>query len=74
MVQGQGASWNGADGPRRLWKIDDLAEYLGVSVDTIYKWRTNRYGPKAARIGKHLRWRPEDVEAWLDEHRDDSDQ
>jgi excisionase family DNA binding protein len=58
-------------GGRRLLKIVDLADYLGVSVETIYKWRSSGYGPRGAKMGKHLRWKFEDVEAWYEEHRDD---
>lgn len=50
----------------RLWTIKDVSEYLGVPVKTLYGWRTRQYGPVARRVGKHIRYRPEDVEAWLD--------
>ncbi|WP_199439423.1 helix-turn-helix transcriptional regulator [Umezawaea beigongshangensis] len=50
----------------KLWSIEDLADYLGVPVPTIYGWRTKKYGPPARRVGKHLRWVPEDVKNWLD--------
>ena len=49
-----------------LWRIDDLATYLGVSESTIYGWRTTNYGPPAIKVGKHLRWRPEVVVAWAE--------
>lgn len=51
--------------PDRLWSIHQLADYLGVPVATIYQWRGKRYGPSGLRIGKHLRYRPADVERWL---------
>ncbi|WP_235609163.1 helix-turn-helix domain-containing protein, partial [Frankia casuarinae] len=28
-----------------LWTVHDLARYLGVPVNTIYKWRTTGDGP-----------------------------
>lgn len=49
-----------------LWTVQDLAEYLGVPVETIYTWRTKGYGPPGRRVGKYLRYRPAEVEAWLD--------
>ncbi len=52
---------------RRLWSIDELSEHLGVPVDTIYVWRTRGIAPKAHKVGRYLRWKPEDVEAWLEE-------
>ncbi len=29
-------------------------------------WRLRHRGPKAVKVGRHLRYRREDVEAWLD--------
>jgi excisionase family DNA binding protein len=53
-----------------LWTVQDVADYLRVPVQTLYSWRMQGYGPRARRMGKHLRYRPEDVTAWLD-HLDD---
>jgi excisionase family DNA binding protein len=50
----------------RLWTVDDVAEFLGVPKKTIYQWRTRNYGPKGRRIGKYVRYRPEDVMAWVE--------
>lgn len=52
----------------RLWTTEQVADYLGVPVRTIYAWRKRGHGPKAFRIGKHLRFRPADVHTWLDQH------
>ncbi|EID55123.1 helix-turn-helix transcriptional regulator [Saccharomonospora xinjiangensis] len=49
----------------KLWTITDLADYLGVPVNTLYQWRTKGYGPQGRRIGKYVRYRPEDVETWV---------
>lgn len=52
----------------RLWDVNDLAEYLGVSVATIYRKRSlGEPLPAALRIGSRVRWRPEVVESWLAE-------
>jgi DNA-binding transcriptional MerR regulator len=50
----------------KLWSIEDVSEYLGIPVKTLYCWRTKRYGPPARQVGRHLRYKPEDVFAWLD--------
>jgi excisionase family DNA binding protein len=50
----------------RLWSVEDLSAYLGVPVRTLYQWRTKRCGPPGRRVGRYVRYRPEDVEAWLD--------
>jgi predicted DNA-binding transcriptional regulator AlpA len=46
--------------------VQDVSTYLGVPVMTLYHWRRSGYGPKGKRIGRHLRYRPEDVRAWVD--------
>jgi excisionase family DNA binding protein len=55
-----------ADGLEPLLSIDTLAEYVGVPVVTIYRWRTEGKGPCAVRIGRHLRFALSDVRAWLE--------
>lgn len=51
---------------RNLWGPQDVADYLGVPINTVYQWRTRGSGPPGRRVGKHVRYRPEDVEAWFD--------
>ena len=50
----------------KLLTIDDLSDYLGIPKHTLYKWRTTGYGPTGRRMGKHVRYRPEDVDAWVE--------
>jgi excisionase family DNA binding protein len=52
-------------GPERLWSVKDVAVYLGIPVLTIYQWRTRGYGPHGVRMGKHVRFDPDDVRAWV---------
>jgi len=49
-----------------LLSIERLAEYVGVPVVTIYRWRTEGKGPCAVRIGRHLKFALSDVRAWLE--------
>ncbi|MBE8518121.1 helix-turn-helix domain-containing protein [Amycolatopsis sp. H6(2020)] len=51
----------------KLLSIDDVADYLGVPKNTLYQWRTKGYGPTGRRIGKYVRYRSEDVDAWVDQ-------
>ena len=44
---------------------DELAAELGIPVKTIYQWRYLGTGPRGHRIGKHVRYRRRDIEAWL---------
>ena len=45
----------------------ELAEYLGVPVATIYAWRYRRQGPPGFRVGRHVRFRWSDVERWIED-------
>jgi len=49
----------------RLLTAQEVAQYFGVPVATIYRWNYARTGHRALRIGKHLRYRARDLEAWL---------
>ena len=51
----------------RLWTVDDVSAFLGVPVRTLYQWRYLRSGPPAYRLGRHLRYDPAAVRAWLRE-------
>lgn len=44
----------------------ELAEHLDVPESTVYSWRTRGGGPPGMRVGRHVRYRRCDVEAWLD--------
>ncbi|GAA3172752.1 hypothetical protein GCM10010531_27850 [Blastococcus jejuensis] len=48
----------------------EVAAYLGVPVQTLYVWRTKSEGPRAVRVGKHLRYRWSDVDAWIESQSD----
>lgn len=50
-----------------LLSVQDLSRMLQVPVPTLYKWRTTGGGPRAARVGKHIRYRLSDVHSWLDD-------
>ena len=52
--------------PSRLLTVQELADLLQVPAKTIYAWRYKRIGPPAVPMGKYLRFRAEDVAAWLD--------
>lgn len=48
-----------------LLSPQQLADYLGVSVRTVYSWNHDGTGPTVIRVGKHVRYRRDDVESWL---------
>lgn len=45
--------------------ISELAERLHVSVQTIYDLRSQGRGPRGFRIGRELRFRRSEIDAWL---------
>lgn len=44
---------------------DGVAAYLVVPAKTLEAWRYIGKGPAYAKIGKHVRYRRSDVDAWL---------
>lgn len=50
----------------RLWSIDEVSYFLGIPKPTLYQWRTLDRGPAARRMGRYLRYRPQDVHAWVE--------
>ena len=51
---------------RRLLWAEEVAVLLGVPVKTLYQWRYKGVGPVGVRVGRHLRYREADVEAWIE--------
>ncbi len=47
--------------------LSELAAQLGVSVQTLYDLRSQGRGPRGFRVGRELRFRVAEVEAWLAE-------
>ncbi len=45
--------------------IEQLASEIGIPVRTIYAWRTRSLGPRGATFGRHVRFKREDVDAWI---------
>lgn len=52
---------------RQLGKPLEVAEYLGVPERTLTQWRYLGKGPKFIPVGRHIRYRWNDVEQWLDQ-------
>ncbi|MEU5794274.1 helix-turn-helix domain-containing protein [Streptomyces sp. NPDC047813] len=51
--------------PDRYLTPDDIAEIFEVPKETVYQWRKKRIGPPGFRIGKHVRYDPADVQAYV---------
>ncbi len=53
----------------RLLTVEEVAEWLGVPVGTIYAWRYRSIGPASYKVGRYVRFRRGDVERWLEDQR-----
>jgi len=49
---------------------EEVAAELGVPLRTVYAWRSTGRGPRGARFGRHVRFRREDVDAWIEQQFD----
>jgi hypothetical protein len=48
-----------------LWTADETAEYLRIPKATLYQWHYLGIGPRPGRVGRHLRYDPQDVIRWF---------
>lgn len=55
----------------KLWTVEDVSDYLGVPVRTLYDWRCKGYGPQGKKVGRYVRYQPAEVERWFDSLTDD---
>ena len=48
----------------RWLSVEEIAEYLGVSKDTIYAWRAKK-GLPAHRVGRFWKFKAQEVDVWV---------
>ena len=54
-----------SDNREPMWlTVPELAERLRVPTQTIYVWRTKRYGPAGIKVGSRVLYRRTAVEKW----------
>lgn len=53
-----------------LLSPEELSAFLGVPLPTIYRWRSRQEGPPGFRVGRHVRYRLDEVYDWLDARRE----
>lgn len=49
----------------RWFSVEEIAEHLGVSKETIYRWLDRQIIP-AHRLGKLWKFRPSEVDRWVE--------
>ncbi|MEW2571787.1 helix-turn-helix domain-containing protein [Streptomyces sp. NPDC047070] len=57
--------------PDQYLTPDDIAVMFKVPKETVYQWHKKRTGPPGFRIGKHLRYDPADVHAYVTDRKTD---
>jgi excisionase family DNA binding protein len=48
----------------RWLSVDEIADYLGVSKDTIYGWVTTK-GMPGHKVGRFWKFKRDDVDGWV---------
>lgn len=54
-----------ASGHGHLLTTHEAAPYLGVKSSTLCHWRWEKTGPRYLKVGRAVRYRKEDLDAWL---------
>ena len=50
----------------KLLTPEQVAAWLQVRVELLYKWRYSRCGPPSLKIGRYVRYREVDVVSWIE--------
>lgn len=61
------SEFDGGPAVEKLMSAEDVAEFLGVPINTLYQWHHKGTGPTCFRVGRFLRYAPADVRNWLSE-------
>lgn len=51
---------------QKLLTTSEVSEMLGVPTATLYRWRYEGKGPAGFRVGRHTRYRQEDVDQFIE--------
>ena len=50
----------------RLLSVDEVAAFLGVQRDTVYKW-IERHGLPARKVGRLWKFRQDEIDQWFNQ-------
>ena len=58
--------------PEKLLSMEEVADLFGIPLGTLYMQRNNNKNPGSLgfKVGRYVRFDRRDVEAWIDEQRD----
>jgi excisionase family DNA binding protein len=54
----------------RFMTAAELADEFQIPLKTLYRWRMEGIGPRAIRVGRHLRYERAEVDRWAAERAD----
>lgn len=55
--------------PREYLGIEEAADFIGVSRQTLDRWRMEASGPAVHRVGRRVLYSLPDLRTFMDEHR-----
>ena len=47
----------------------EVQEVYNIPVTTLEKWRSLKIGPNYHKLGKHIRYKPKDIDQWIESKR-----
>lgn len=53
--------------PEPMMTTAQVARWLAIPVGTVHRWQRTGDGPPSMRVGKHLRFDPQEVREWMRE-------
>ena len=56
----------------RWLSVEEIADYLGIKKDTVYKWVRKRNMPNH-KVGRLLKFQKEEIDLWIKEGRASDD-
>ncbi len=59
-----GCTWKGRTMTDRWLSVEEIADYLGVSKDTVYGWISKREMP-AHKVGRLWKFKTDEIDEWV---------
>lgn len=56
-------------GTEILFSPIQVQEIYNIPITTLEKWRSQKIGPSYHKLGKHIRYKPKEVEEWIESKR-----
>lgn len=50
----------------QLMTPQEVADHLGVPLATLYRWNSYGSAPRRVKVGRYVRYRRSDVDAWVE--------